>query len=113
MKRAADRFEELRAASEIDAVVAVASVGGAPVHGDELPGSQLTQVVRHEALRLSEQLRQLPNRAITVHELPQEPPSKRVPRKLQEPRGIDRPGVERDRLRHSTEPTQTSDNQSN
>jgi hypothetical protein len=65
MKRATDRLEELPATSEIDAVVAVASVGGAAVHGDQLPGSQLTQVVRHEALRFSEQLRQLPDRAIT------------------------------------------------
>ena len=96
MKRAADRLEELPAASEIDAVVAVAPVGGAAVHGEQLPGSQLTQVVRHEALRFSEQLRQLPDRAITVDQLLQEPPSKGMPRKLQEPRWLDRPRLDRD-----------------
>ena len=86
------------ATSEIDAVVAVPTIGRATTSGHQLAGSQLTQVVRHQALRLVEQLHQLPDRTIAVHQLPQQPPPNRVRDKLQEPRRTHAPPTGHDRL---------------
>src|SRR5215216_5455910 len=76
-------------------------IGRATTSGHQVSGSQLTQVVRHQALRLVEQLDQLPDRTIAVHQLPQQPPPNGVGDKLQEPRWIHAPPTGHDRLRHT------------
>jgi hypothetical protein len=101
MERTTGALEELGATSEIDAVVAVPMIGRAGTPGYQLAGSQLTQVVRHQALRLVEQLHQLPDRTIAVHQLPQQPPPNGVRDELQEPRRIHAPPTGHDGLRHT------------
>src|SRR5215208_2294235 len=101
MERATGALEELGATSEVDAVVAVAAIGRATTSGHQLAGSQLTQVVRHQALGLVEQLDQLPDRTIAVHQLPQQPPPNGVGDKLQDPRRIRASPTGHDRLRHT------------
>ena len=56
MQRGARGCQQLPAAREVDAVVAVASVGRAPTHRHQPAVAQLAQVVRHQALRLVDEL---------------------------------------------------------
>ena len=74
MQRTAGGLELFPAPREIDGVVAVAAVGRAATRADQPARAQLTQVVGHQALPLAEELRQLPNRAVAVHELAEQAP---------------------------------------
>jgi hypothetical protein len=85
MQRAARGLQLLPAARQVDGVVAVPSIGRALTRAHEPVSAQLTQVVRHQALPLAEELCQLPHGPVAVHELPQQPPTNRVCRQPQEP----------------------------
>ena len=76
------------AAREVDRVVAVASVGRAATRGDEPAVAQLAQVVRHQALRLADELGQLPHGPVAAHELAEQPPPQRMCHQPHEPRRV-------------------------
>ena len=61
--------------SEIDRVVAVTAVGGAATREHEPAVTEQTEVVRDQALRLADQLRQLPHRPIALGQRLQQPPA--------------------------------------
>jgi hypothetical protein len=78
MQRTACRLELFPAPGEIDRVVAVPSIRCAAMRAHQPTGAQLTQVVRHEALPLGDELRQLTDRPVASHELPQQQPPQRM-----------------------------------
>jgi hypothetical protein len=86
MQRFARASEELRAARKVDRVVRVAAIGRATTHRDQFPVPELAEVIRDEALRLTEHGGQLAHGAVAACELPEQPPADRVPRELQERR---------------------------
>ena len=76
------------AGGEVDGVVAVAAVRRTMTGGHEPTIAELTQVVRHQALRLVDQLHQLPDGPIALHQLSQQPPPQRVRRQTHERRRV-------------------------
>jgi hypothetical protein len=68
-------------------------------------------VVRDEALRLVDQLRQLPHRTIALHELSQQTPANWMRDKTHEARRFTAAGGNRGL--HESEPTDAADNPSN
>jgi hypothetical protein len=84
MQRTAYGLELLPAPSEIDRVVTVPPIGRAATRAHKAARAQLTQVVRHQALRLAEEVRQFTNRAVAVHELAQQTPPQGIRQKSHE-----------------------------
>jgi hypothetical protein len=80
MEGGAGRLEQFPATSEIDAVVAVPPIRRTATHRHELASSQLTKVIRHQALRCLDQLSQLRDRPVAVDEFLQQPPADRMSR---------------------------------
>ena len=87
MERSAGRRQQLPAASEVDAVVGVAPVGRASPHRHQLACPQAGEVVRDEALRLAERLRELADLPVAAGEFAEQLPAQRVSSELQEARG--------------------------
>jgi hypothetical protein len=88
MQGTSQRLELLPAPDEIDRVVAVPSISRAPTHAHEAPRSQQTEVVRHQALPLTEEVRQLADRAVADRELAQHAPPKGIRQQVHESRWI-------------------------
>jgi hypothetical protein len=86
MQRTACGLELLPAPSEIDRVVTIPSIRRTATHAHKPARAQLTQVVRHQALPLAEELRQLANRAVAANELAQQQPPQGMRQKSHEPR---------------------------
>jgi hypothetical protein len=86
MQRTARGLELLPAPGEIDRVVTVPSIRRAATRAHKPARAQLTQVVRHQALLLAEELRQLANRAVAANELAQQQPPQWMRQKSHEPR---------------------------
>jgi hypothetical protein len=113
MQRAARCLQLLATARQVDGVVAVSSIGGASTPAHEPPAAQLTQVVRHQALSLAEELGQFPHGPVAVHELPQQPPTNRMCDQPQELRRIVGGGPRADHAFHENHRTQPNPIQSN
>ena len=105
MQRTACGLELRPAPSEIDGVVTVPSIGRAATGAHEPARAQLTQVVRHQALPLAEELRQLTNRAVAVHELAQQAPPHGIRQKSHESRWPGRRSVWSDSRLHGPKRT--------
>jgi hypothetical protein len=88
MERTTGALQLLLTTKEVDGVVAVAAVGGAATREHEPTLTQLPQVVRHQALRLVNELRQLPHGPIALDQGVQQAPPQWMRDKLHEPRGI-------------------------
>src|SRR5262245_44600678 len=101
MQGAPGRLQLRATAAEIDRVVAVASVGTAATGRDETTVAQEAQVVRHEVLRLADELRQLAHRAVALHELAQESPAQGMSREPHEIGRLADPDGGRARRRHN------------
>ena len=86
MQRTACVLQRQLAGGQVDGVVGVAAVRRAPACGHEPTVAELTQVVRHQALRLVDQRRQLPDGAIALHQFSQQSPPHRVRRQTHERR---------------------------
>ena len=86
MQRGRGVGEQLPARDQIEAVVGVAPVRGAPPHGHQPAATQLAQVVRRQALPLADQRRELTDLPIAARQLAQQPPPQRVSRQPQKPR---------------------------
>jgi hypothetical protein len=84
----AGSVEQFRATSEIDAVVAVSPIRRTVSHRHELASSQLTKVIRQQALRCLEPLSQLRDRPVAADEFLQQPPADRMSHQPQNPRWI-------------------------
>ena len=74
MERAAGRLQLLPTTSQIDRVVGVAAIGRATTGRHEPAVTELTQVVRHQALRLGDQPGQLPHGPIAPDQFLQQLP---------------------------------------
>ncbi len=77
-------LQRITAGGQVDRVVAVASVGRALAGLDQGTFAEQAQVVRDQALRLVDQDHQLAHGPIALHQLPQQPPPKRVRRQPHE-----------------------------
>ena len=75
MERTAGGLQQFPASNQIDAVVAVPSIRRTAPHGHELARSQLTKVIRQQALRCLESLSQFRDRTVAADEFLQEPPA--------------------------------------
>ena len=69
MQSSAGGLQLALAGSEIDRVVRVAPVGRAATREHQPTVAELAEVVRHETLRLVNELRQLPYRPIAADQL--------------------------------------------
>jgi hypothetical protein len=74
MERSPGRLQLLLAAEEIDRVVAVATVRRASTRRHEPSVAESPEVVRDQALRFADQLRQFPHGPVALDQLLQEPP---------------------------------------
>jgi hypothetical protein len=82
---------EVRAApSQIDCVVRVSPVGGAPTLDDEVSVVELAQVIRDQALGLVHQAGQLAHGAVAAHQFAEQTPPDRMGEEAHDSRGIDR-----------------------
>ena len=81
-----ENLEQLAAARQIEAVVGVAAVEGAPAHRDKAGVTQLSEVVGDKRLRLPQRAGQLAHPTVATRELVQQPPAKRMPRQLEHDR---------------------------
>lgn len=75
MQRTTDGSELLLAPSEVEGGVAVPSISRAAPGAHDAACPEPTEVVRHQALPLAEELRQLANHAVAAHELVKDAPS--------------------------------------
>ena len=78
MEGTAGRLKQFPTPSEIDAVVAVAPIRRTASCRYQLARSQLTKVIRQEALRCLEPLGQLRDRPVAAGEFLQQPPADRM-----------------------------------
>jgi hypothetical protein len=86
VQRCAGLAEQLAAAREVEAVVAVAAVEGAAANRDQSDLPQLPQVVGDERLWLAQRARQLAHAAVAPRELAQQPPAQGVRREPEDRR---------------------------
>ena len=110
MQRTARGLQRLPAGGEVDGVVAVAAVRRTATRRHEPTVAELTQVVRHQALRLVDQHRQLPDGPIALHQLSQQPPPQRMRRQPHERRRVADRGTGCDGRLHRTNSTRRSRN---
>jgi hypothetical protein len=69
MQSATRALEKLAATDEVERVVRVAPVGCAATDRDQLTVAKLAEVVRDQALRLAERVRELAHRVIAARQL--------------------------------------------
>lgn len=113
MEGAAGRSEQFPATSEIDAIVDVPPIRRTATHRHELARSQLTKVIRQQALRRLEQLGQLRDRPVAADEFLQQPPADRMSHEPQNPRWIGPPRPGQHGVLHDRDHTQATPYQSN
>ena len=78
MQSSAGGLEFTLTGGEVDRVVGVATVGGAATREHESTVAELAEVIRHEALRLVDELGELRHGAVAADQLAQQPPANRV-----------------------------------
>ncbi len=86
MQRCARRLQRSPAGIEVDRVVAVATVGRAPMRRHQPTVAKQAQVIRHQILRLADERDQLLHGPIALHQLAQQPPTDRMRRQPHERR---------------------------
>jgi hypothetical protein len=102
--------QQLGEPGQIEAVVRLATVEGAPVHPYQPGLAELAQVVGDQALGLAHQGSQLSNPTVAVRQLPQQSPPQGMPGETQDRRraldladGDHMPSIDQTRLIESTE----------
>ena len=95
MQRGAGRGQQIAEARDVDCVIRVATIRRAAVRRDQAGVTQFPEMVRDEVLGLTRPVRQLVHHQIAAGQFAEQLPPQRMPRKLQELRWGESPGLRR------------------